>query len=324
MSTPDEPPRLSSPSIKKGQSRRQSLLEFAGVCDVKAGVLGGAGEVAELTGGGGGPGDSSSGPDDKDKASTSKSESIPGRRTGSIWMKKKKQKFPYNWQKRLFVILPTELRLRYFKEDDDALVACGCVDLRSLKWSMEDPENDGDVEVMKFEARQIDKRRIHVFELAPLHDKGDANSLMELIRDRLDNSCRQPSLGISYALDNELKQKLAIDDKGVLVVQTWEDGPSHRADLISYVASRKAADRDDNSQDTSIGDIIQSVNGTVVTNPKEMFREIRKYQVHDKIQVTVKRGDTFKDIMVTLGTAQAYPDSYNIPIGCRIKINKVN
>ena len=39
----------------------------------------------------------------------------PGRRTGSIWMFKKRQKFPYAWQRRLFVLLPTELRLRYFK-----------------------------------------------------------------------------------------------------------------------------------------------------------------------------------------------------------------
>ena len=36
----------------------------------------------------------------------------------------------------------------------------------------------------------------------------------------------------------------------------------------------------------------------------------------------MKRGDGVKEFVVTLGQALAYPDSYNIPIGCRIKINK--
>jgi len=111
---------LTSP-VNPNQSRRETLLQFAGVYDVQTGVVGVRGEL------------------DIGKVDTHEPghASIPGRRTGSIWMYKKRQKFPYAWQKRLFVLLPTELRLRYFKEDDDALVACGCVDLRSLKWGEE-------------------------------------------------------------------------------------------------------------------------------------------------------------------------------------------
>jgi len=176
---------------------------------------------------------------------------------------------------------------------------------------------------MKFEARQIDKRRTHSFELKAIKDNKDKLQLYDLIRDRLDNSSIQPSLGISYALDNELRQKLAVEDKGVLVVQTWEDGPSHKGGILSYVAARKAAEASKTGDmQYKIGDIIQAVNHAAVNNPKELFREIRKYHVGHRISLTVKRGDALRDFVVELGMAQAYPDSYNIPIGCRIKINK--
>mmetsp|Transcript_30489 Transcript_30489/g.51386 ORF Transcript_30489/g.51386 Transcript_30489/m.51386 type:complete len:305 (+) Transcript_30489:159-1073(+) len=298
---------------KEGQSRREALLQFAGVNDVQEGVLGSKGEL------------NIGSRADREHDPTSSHDSIPGRRTGSIWMYKKRQKFPYAWQRRLFVLLPTELRLRYFKEDDDALVACGCVDLRSLKWidetaSPTDAKGEGE-DVMKFEARQIDKRRTHSFELKALKDKQDKVTLCSLIKDRLEHAMIQASLGISYALDNELKQKLDIEDKGVLVVQTWEDGPSHKGGLISYVVARKLADLSNNSA-SKIGDIVQAVNSVVVLNPKDLFREIRKYSVGAKVILAIKRGDAFKELAVILGSAQAYPDSYNIPIGCRIKINK--
>mmetsp|Transcript_22521 Transcript_22521/g.31337 ORF Transcript_22521/g.31337 Transcript_22521/m.31337 type:complete len:331 (+) Transcript_22521:318-1310(+) len=325
------------------KSRREALLQFAGVFDVRAGVLGTAGELN--LGGTHGEG----------------REHVPGRRTGSIWMYKKRQRFPYAWQRRLFVLLPTELRLRYFKEDEDALVACGCVDLRSLRWgdsedgdptlsplsplsqfdpaspvtpaltsspSPSTPDRQPQVEdILKFEARQIDKRRTHSFELKALKDKKDKALLQDLIRDRLEHAHVQPSLGISYALDNELRQKLAVEDKGVLVVQTWEDGPCHQAGLLSYVAARKNLEQSKSAHtagppDSKIGDIIQAINKSFISNPKEMFREIRKHAVGDRITMTVKRGEVIKDFVVELGAAQSYPDSYNIPIGCRIKINK--
>lgn len=320
-------------ALSRTQSRREKLLQFAGVYDVKEGVLGSTGE---LTIG-----------DDSRKSFFQPSETsqdangqtvitpqvIPGRRTGSVWMQKKRQKFPYSWQKRLFVLLPTEMRLRYFKEDEDALTACGCVDLRSLKWSGVDPADEAE-ELLQFEARQIDKRRVHGFELKPSRDKADGRKdrgmLYDLIKDRLDYSAVQPSLGISYALDNELKQKLAVEDKGVLVVQTWEDGPCHKAGLLSYVAARKGLEQSkslassESAPESKIGDIIQGVNGVPIGNPKELFREIRKLQVSEEATLTVKRGDVVKDFVVILGSAQSYPDSYNIPIGCRIRINKGN
>eukprot|EP00959_Pyramimonas_sp_CCMP1952_P414947 8694074-Pyramimonas_sp.AAC.1 len=141
--------------------------------------------------------------------------SIPGRRTGSIWLLKKRQKFPYAWQKRLFVLLPTELRLRYFKEDEDALVACGCVDLRSLKWGDESAPTTAEDGTGTSEGRGttflcehllrvgvVQDLTVTHFMLKAIKDNKDKLLLYDLIRDRLDNSSIQPSLGISYALDN--------------------------------------------------------------------------------------------------------------------------
>lgn len=88
-----------------------------------------------------------------------------------------------------------------------------------------------------------------------------------------------PYLGLRgpRALTPELARELGLPPGGVLVGEVVPGGAAHRAGLRGLEAG-------------GVPDVILEVNGVKVNSFEDLLREVRRYQVGDRVRLTVRRG----------------------------------
>ncbi|MBI2304281.1 MAG: PDZ domain-containing protein [Chloroflexi bacterium] len=90
-------------------------------------------------------------------------------------------------------------------------------------------------------------------------------------------------------LNEKVAARLGVTDKtGVIISQVLPQSPAAQSGL-------------------QVKDIVTAINGKAVANSKELKDAISKLAPGSSVTVTVKRGDTTKDVAVTLGTAPVQP-----------------
>jgi putative serine protease PepD len=106
------------------------------------------------------------------------------------------------------------------------------------------------------------------------------------------------------AIDEQLSEtfKLPVDE-GVLVVSVVEGSPADRAGL-------KGGDKQVIVEGTSYvlgGDIVTTANGEPVAGPDDLRRLIMENDPGDSMTLDIRRGDSQRTVVVTLGRQPAVP-----------------
>jgi len=101
-----------------------------------------------------------------------------------------------------------------------------------------------------------------------------------------------PSLGIE--LDEDINQRLtaALRVRGVVVLRVPPDSPAASVGLKGVAVTGRNV--------VVPGDIIVSVEGTVVDSVGKLAARLDDFRVGDKVRVTVRRDETTRDIVLTL------------------------
>jgi len=142
------------------------------------------------------------------------------------------------------------------------------------------------------------------------------------MQERLKAAELQPSLGISHTLDNELKSLGYACTTGMLIVQTWRNGPAHKAGLLQH-----------HGRDASVckrGDVITHIDGIAVSTRLGFIEVMGKMDVGKEVELRVSRSPATSEedeelvVNVTLSNARAAPDLYNIPQGQFIRVRGHN
>jgi S1-C subfamily serine protease len=101
----------------------------------------------------------------------------------------------------------------------------------------------------------------------------------------------RPDLGVQLAEDAWSRAR-RID--GVMLWWVNPKGPAGQAGLHGIRRTREGA---------LAGDIITAVEGKPVHNRDDLYTQLEKHAVGDKVTLTIQRGDDSKDVEVTLGQA---------------------
>ena len=107
----------------------------------------------------------------------------------------------------------------------------------------------------------------------------------EIVRDLIDNgSVVRGWLGVQIQpVTTDIADSLGLDeDMGAIVTRPQDESPAAEAGIKS-------------------GDVITSVDGKAIENPRQLARLIASYQPEDEVKVTVWRDGESKEIEVTLG-----------------------
>ncbi len=100
----------------------------------------------------------------------------------------------------------------------------------------------------------------------------------------------RPQFGVQIAED-QLARQLGIE-QGALIVKVVKDGPAAQAGLQG---TRRAP-----SGRILLGDVILAVDGKAITQGKDLFAALERYQVGDAVTVTILRDEQRQDVKVTL------------------------
>jgi S1-C subfamily serine protease len=103
----------------------------------------------------------------------------------------------------------------------------------------------------------------------------------------------RPGLGIAIVAD-QIAQKMGI--AGVIIMSVQAGSAADHAGLTGV-------ERDAKGQ-TAVGDVIIAIDGAPVTSQNDLFKALDKHAIGDKVEVTVRRGQSERRVDVTL---QAIP-----------------
>jgi S1-C subfamily serine protease len=107
--------------------------------------------------------------------------------------------------------------------------------------------------------------------------------------------------GLSISADIASAMNLKSDQTGILVEQVLTDSPAERAGLKAGTQTTTV-----NGQDFTIGgDVITAIEGRPVTSMQQLQRSLQRYQVDQKITLTILRDGQSQDVTVTLAARPA-------------------
>nr|AAB61311.1 htrA-like protein [Haematococcus lacustris] len=104
----------------------------------------------------------------------------------------------------------------------------------------------------------------------------------------------RPMLGIAFAPDQAVE---ALGVKGIMVLNAREGGPAWKAGIVG-------TSRDEYGR-LVLGDIIRTVNGTVIRSSTDLYRVLDKAQVGETLDIEVLRGSSTEHVNVTLAPSDA-------------------
>lgn len=109
--------------------------------------------------------------------------------------------------------------------------------------------------------------------------------------------------GLSVSSDIAAAMNLKSDQQGVLIEQVLADSPAERAGLKAGTKTTTL-----NGQDITLGgDVITAIDGRAVTNMQLLQRALQRYQVDQKVTLTILRDGQSQDVTVTLTARPVVP-----------------
>ncbi|MBL7664543.1 MAG: trypsin-like peptidase domain-containing protein [Bacteriovoracaceae bacterium] len=100
----------------------------------------------------------------------------------------------------------------------------------------------------------------------------------------------RPSLGVQI-LDDRIKERF-FGEKGIAISSVIDGGPADKAGLQGL--------SQDNRGKIYKGDLILKINDTEVNSYDDIYHELEKFKVGDKVSVTYKRDEKTKTVEITL------------------------